>query len=252
MLQRFKKTLIVITITTLSCPALWGMTGLDIMARVEKNNKNLKTMSAEVLMIITNESGKRERNFYLLKKHHKKVTKSLIKFFLPTVIKGTSLLTHSTEGLAEKLQWIYLPALKSLQQITGNKKQESFMGSDFTYSDVAGRQLKQNSYTLIKEDEKYYYIKCIPKSASDPYSKLNILVDKKMYVPVRIVFYDRKGNRAKTLSNNKIKKIGPIFIVVEAIMKNHRAKSQTLLSVSNVKRNIPISDNTVGIKGLRQ
>ena len=223
------------------------------MKLVDKNNKNYQTMSSEVLMVIDRKGKKRERYFNHLKKYKNKLTKSLIKFYLPSTVKGTSLLTHSQDGADDNLQWIYLPALRSLQQIKGDKGKESFMGSDFTYADVAGRQISQDRHSLVKEDDKYYYIRSIPKKGDDLYSKINLLIDKEINVPLRVVFYNKKGEKIKTLKNdeNKIKKLGSLYMITESIMINHKVEGSTKLMVSNIKLNPPISDHDVGIKGLK-
>ena len=230
----------------------WGKTGNDVMKMVDKNNKNLKTMSSEVLMVIKSKQGVRKRNFYGLKKYKNNLTKSLIKFYLPTTVKGTALLTHLKDGQENKLQWMYLPALKATNRISGEKENDSFMGSDFTFSDVAGRQLNQDRHSLVKEDKKYYYVRSIPKKKSDIYSKINLLVSKKIPVPIRAVFYNRKGKKLKTLKNESIKKIGPMYVVDKAVMENHQTGGSTELLVSNIERNISLSDNDVGIKGLQK
>ena len=177
--------------------SLFAITGKEVIIRIDKNNKRIKTMSTEVLMTISNKQGKRERNFYHLKKYTGKITKSLIKFYLPTTVKGTSLLTHSKEGTVEKSQWIYFPALKNLQKIKGDREKESFMGSDFTYSDVSGRQVDQDRHKLIKEDKKYFYVQSVPRDKNDLYSKINLLVNKKTYTPFKIVFFDQSGKKLK-------------------------------------------------------
>ena len=249
MLSATIKAIILIGLTGNTANA---MSGQEIMQTVDKNNKNLKTMSSEVLMVIKGPNGTRERNFYHLKKYDKPLTKSLIKFYLPATVKGTSLLTHSEDGKEKNIQWVYLPALKSLNRISGDKEKDSFMGSDFTYSDVAGRQLNQDTHRLLKEDEKYYYIRSTPKRKEDLYSKINILVSKKAPIVLKAIFYDREGKKFKTLSNKKIKKIGPMYVVTKSIMKSHAINSSTTLDVSNIKKDISISDNDVGIKGIRK
>ncbi|MCY4644619.1 MAG: outer membrane lipoprotein-sorting protein [Bacteriovoracales bacterium] len=228
------------------------MSGLDVMKKVNANNQNFKTMSFEVLMTITRGKQTRERNFYNLKKYDGIVTKSLIKFYLPANIKGTSLLTHSYEKKNEKNQWIYLPALKSLSQIKGDKKKESFMGSDYTYSDVAGRQLYEDTHTLVKKDKKYYYIKSVPKDKNDLYSQINLTVKRKHPVVSKAVFFTKKG-KLKTLTNDpkSLRKIGPMYFFKRSIVVNNRTKGSTELELSAVKRNIPISDSDLGIKGLK-
>ena len=62
-----------------------------------------------------------------------------------------------------KSQWIYLPAFKSVKRLSSSDKNKSFMGSDFTYSDIAGRKLSQDNHTLIKTTDRFYYIESIPE-----------------------------------------------------------------------------------------
>ena len=45
------------------------------------------------------------------------------------------------------------------------------MGSDFTYSDIAG-QLSQDDHTLVKEDDAYFYVKSVPKQSQDSIIRL--------------------------------------------------------------------------------
>ena len=179
-------------------PAAFGLTGLEVMQMIDKNNKDFETMSSEVLMTIKDKEGnERSRNFVHLRKYKESMTKSRIKFYLPATVKGTALLTHSWDGETDNTQWIYLPALKALNQIKGNKKNESFMGSDFTYADVAGRQLNQDTHTLVKEDEKYYYVRSVPKNSEDAYSKISFLIGKDIPVPRKIIFYDKGRKKAQ-------------------------------------------------------
>ena len=229
-----------------------GITGFQVMKKVDQNNKKLKAMSSEVLMTILRGDDKRERNFYHLKKYQDGMSKSLIKFYLPSTIKGTSLLTHSQDHKNSKTQWIYLPALKSLTQITGDRENESFMGSDFTYSDVAGRQLGQDKHTLIKETPTNYLVKSVPKDKNDIYSKIILNISKKNFVPTKVNFYGKNGKSIKELKNNKIKKFGSLYLVTDAVMKSSRNQHETRLLVSEIKLNVPISDTTLGVKGLRR
>ena len=234
-------------------PLAQALSGLDIMKKVNANSQNFETLSSEVLMIIKRGEQTRERNFYNLKKYDGNVTKSIIKFYLPAKVKGTSLLTHSFDKENKKDQWIYFPALKSLNQIKGDKEKESFMGSDYTYSDVAGRQLHQDTHALVKEDEKYYYIKSIPKDKNDLYSQINLLVNKKRHVISKALFFTKEG-KLKTLTSDSesLGKLGPMYIYTRSIMVNHKTQGTTELQMSKVKRNIPIDDSDVGIKGLKK
>ena len=211
-------------------------------------------MSSEALMLIKRGSQTRKRNFYNLRKYDGNLTKSIIKFYLPAKVKGTSLLTQSYESKRKRDQWIYFPALKSLNKIGGNQEKESFMGSDYTYLDIAGRQLNQDKHTLVKQDEKYYYIKSIPQDKTDPYVQINLLVLKKP-VPIifKAIFFNSKG-KFKTLEYDitSLKKLGPMCLFSRSIMKNHKTQGTTELQVSDLKRNISLSDRALSIKALKK
>ena len=241
-----------ITVSASKARAKTAVTGLQVMKKVDENNKKLKTMSSEVLMTIVRGKDKRERNFYHLKKYKDGMSKSLIKFYLPSTVKGTALLTHSQDDEDSKTQWIYLPALKALTQITGDRENESFMGSDFSYSDVAGRQLGQDKHSLIKESSSHYRVQSVPKNKEDIYSKIILNISKKTFVPQSIIFYGKDGKKMKELKNNRVQKFDSAYVVVDAVMKNHKSQGETRLIVSEVEPNVPISDKSVGIKGLRK
>ena len=54
------------------------------------------------------------------------------------------------------------------------------------------------------------------------------------------------------MSNKSITKVDTTYVVTESVMENNQTGGSTMLNVSNIQRNIEISDNDVGIKGLRE
>ncbi len=235
----------------LCCLQVHAMSGIEIMKEVEARSKKYKTIQSEVFMKIENEGSLRERYFNSIKKQDKTSTKNLIKFYKPANIKGTALLTHSIKGQEDNTQWVYLPALKSTTQLSADKKNDSFMGSDFSYADVAGRQVEKDKHEKIKEDEKYFYIRSTPKK-EDVYSKLEIIVDRKIFVPLKVFFFNTEGETLKILTNKKIEKFGDLHLVTEALMENKQRNSQSTLQVSNIVLDQNVTDNQVGLKGLTE
>jgi hypothetical protein len=64
----------------------------------------------------------------------------LIRFTYPNDIKGTAFLVwEHPEGEDER--FLFLPALGRVRRITGAEAQDNFVGSDFTYEDISGREL---------------------------------------------------------------------------------------------------------------
>ena len=72
----------------------------------------------------------------------------LIRFLFPNDIKGTGFLVLEHPG-ADDERFLYLPALGRVRRIAGEEKQDSFVGSDFTYEDIGGRELTDYAYAIV-------------------------------------------------------------------------------------------------------
>ncbi|MEC8677252.1 MAG: outer membrane lipoprotein-sorting protein [Candidatus Margulisiibacteriota bacterium] len=235
------------------CLPIFGLTGLDVMALVQEESRKRSTREAVVDMIILDSKGReRARYFNYWTKFKKNSEKSLIKFFRPTNVKGTSLLTHSSSAEGEKSQWIYLPAFKSVKQLSSSDKNKSFMGSDFSYSDIAGRKLNQDNHRLIKETPDNYYIESIPNDLDAAiYSKIRYIISKELNIVKKAIFYDKEGNKLKSLTSINVSKINGVNVVMGSEMVNHQTDGKTMLTVVSMKVGYSIKDDFFSVKGLK-
>ena len=232
---------------------IMSLTGFDVMTLVQKETQKKSTRKAVVDMkIYDDENRERLRFFNYWTKYREDREDSLIKFFRPKNVKGTSLLTNSDKKKDSKNQWIYLPAFKSVKRLSSSDKNKSFMGSDFTYSDIAGRKLTQDNHKLIKETDRYYYIESIPVNMEESiYSKIRYIISKKYNVVIKAIFYDVVGEKLKTLSNSKISIVNDVNVVMYSEMVNHKTKGRTLLNVKSIDVGLKIKDDSLSIKGLK-
>ena len=232
----------------MSSYSVFALSGLEVMQEVDNRSKQYQTQIADVYMKISQEDSTKNRYFKNIKKINKNLEKSLIRFYKPAKIKNTVLLTHKNET---KTQWLYLPAFKTINRINTKNQNNSFMGSDFSYADIAGRKINEDTHTKIKEDAKYFYVQSIPKDSEDIYSKIELIISKKLYIPLRVTFYNKNNQRLKRLTNKKIENFGVMNLVTVAIMKNYLRNSKTKLEISNVVFDKPVSDNEVGLRGIK-
>ena len=235
----------------------YALSGKQIMELVKKEAEIHKNMKSNIIMkIVSKKNKERKRTFFLKKKiiisSKKKETKSLIKFTKPSSVKHTGLLTHNIEGKEKKNQWIYLPALKSVRRLGSSDKNKSFMGSDFTFSDIAGRTIDQDSHKKIDESNKIYIVESIPKDKKDIYSKIVYEIDKKLNIPITIKFYNQKGDLLKILENSKIENIEGMNIAKYAVMKNKLSNGYTILEINTIDVTLKISNNDVGMRALNK
>ena len=49
-------------------------------------------------------------------------------------------------------RWLYVPALKLVRRIAASDKHTSFVGSDFSYEDVSGREPEDDTHKLLREE----------------------------------------------------------------------------------------------------
>jgi len=237
----------------LICFPVFAITGLDVMTNVQTESRKNSTREAVVDMLILDDKGrKRERYFNYWTKFDDKSEQSLIKFFKPKNIKGTALLTRSDFKQDQKFQWIYLPAFKSVKQLSSTDKNKNFMGSDFSYSDIAGRKLSQDTHQLIKETPTNYYIESIPVDLSQSsYSKIRYIISKEFNVIIKAIFYDLDGKKLKTLTNSKVSDNNGVYIVMSSEMQNHQTNGQTILNVVSMKVGYAIKDDFFSVEGLK-
>ncbi|MEK9657541.1 MAG: outer membrane lipoprotein-sorting protein [bacterium] len=235
---------------------LQAITGYEVMKKVHDQDNLLRTKIMKVSMkIIDSKERVRTRFFRLWKKHdqdkNQDISTSMIKFFKPDKVKGTSLRTVSNEGSGVSHQWVYFPALKSLKQLKTEDKNKSFMGSDFNYSDIAGRRLSQDTHTLVVEKKSYYIVQSIPKDNKEQYSKLMFKIDKKNFVVQQVNFYNHKGTKFKSLKNEKFSTVQDVLVAVFSVMENHSSGGRTILEVQDIEANMAIGEDILGFQGLK-
>ncbi len=233
-------------------PGAWAISGDEVMRKVQDQARIHKTQKYDVYMeVFDSKDRKRERFFTSWKKVKGAASKSLVRFYQPADIKNTGLLSHGNDNRLGADQWIYLPAFKSVKKLSGADKHNSFMGSDFSNADVAGRTLKEDKHELLNEDDNAYYVVSLPVSAKDQYSKLEYKIHRDIFVPLEVIFYDRKGQKLKTLSNRKIRKVKGMYVVVESEMRNLQKNSRTNILIRSTDVGLRLNDSLFTTKGLR-
>lgn len=232
-------------------PSLLALTGLQVMEDVERNSQAHKNRTFEVEMVVKDKSGKSRSKVFRMTSKSKGAdnAKTKIVFLGPPDVKGTAILTHKEpESTA---QWMWLPALRSLKQIKGEEKNTSFMGSDYTKSDIAGRRSHQDEHSLLTSQDGYHFIESIPKEKDALYAKLKYKVHAKTSVVSQVEFFDKEGSKMKTLKTQKVKKVGSAYIITKSTMTNHGRGGETVLTVSEVDVQSPIEEREVGLASLR-
>ena len=214
--------------------------GLQIARKVEQFNDGFKTETATMEMVLVNAHGDRTT-----RKLRSQVMeqggdgdRSRIEFEAPADVKGTRMLTW-THKQGDDDQWLFLPAINRVKRISAGSKSGSFMGSEFAYEDLGSQELDKYKHKLVGEEvlagRKSWKIERKPLDARSGYSKQVQWIDQQYMAPLKVEYFDRKGELLKTATFTKYQKYGKWFRADVLTMVNHQTKKESHLTWTNHK-----------------
>ncbi|MDI6450914.1 outer membrane lipoprotein-sorting protein [Anaerobaca lacustris] len=214
--------------------------GLAIATEADRRERGYGDSTANLRMVLRNKQGQtseRELRIRTLEVENDG-TRSLCIFDTPPDVKGTILLTHAHKE-ADDDQWLFLPALRRIRRIAAQNKSGSFMGSEFSYEDIATQELGKHTYRWLR-DEVYdgndcYVIERTPvDKANSGYSRQVAWLDKEHYRTWKVDYYDRKNDLLKTLTFKDYRKYAERFWRATRMdMVNHQTGKSTILTWSD-------------------
>jgi outer membrane lipoprotein-sorting protein len=159
--------------------------------------------------------------------------KSLSIFDEPADVKGTAMLTWS-HGLKADSQWLYLPALKRVKRINSRNKSGPFMGSEFAFEDLSSQEIEKYTYRYLADEScgemQCYKMERKPAYKYSGYTKQIVWLDKEAFRAVKVDFYDRKGDKLKTLESEGFTQyLGHYYRSNKMTMTNHLNGKFTVL-----------------------
>src|SRR4030066_611754 len=187
--------------------------GTDIMEKEQQAFYSPgKDMKAEIRMeLITAAGEKRIRVLTMLRWNDPKSKgqKYFLYFREPADVRGMTFMVWKYP-LKESDRWIYVPSIDLVRRIAARDARSSFVGSDFTYEDVSGRNIAADTHTLIREEKlgdiDCYVVESVPKEPID-YVKRISWVDKIAFLPLKEEYYDVQNQLARLFTADKIEEI---------------------------------------------
>ena len=220
-----------------------GEKGLSIAKEADRRDLGFGDSTVELKMVLKNRHGQtstRELRIDTLEIPDENVgDKSLIRFDRPRDVKGTALLTF-TKILEPDDQWLYLPALRRVKRISSANKSGPFMGSELAFEDLTSQEVKKFKYKWLRDEPcsklQCFVVERYPQYENSGYAKQIAWYDKREYRPMKIVFYDRKGDLLKTLVFfNYQKYLGKYWRAHRLYMENHQTNKSTELIYEKYK-----------------
>ncbi len=183
---------------------------------------------------------------------------TLTRFHAPAEVRNEGILiVENATGKNDVL--LYLPNFKKIRRVESQQQSGSFMGSVFSYSDIATPHVDDFEYKVQKEEkcptaeaagQTCYVVECAP--ANDDikertgYNKSVVWVRKDNFMSVHGEYYDLEGTLFKKLDASQVKIVdakNKKWLAHHVEIRNLKSHDYTKLDFSNVKVNSGIPDS---------
>jgi hypothetical protein len=189
----------------------------------------------------------RDRALSLLTLRRPAGDRSLIRFTYPNDIRGTGFLVwEHPQGDDER--FLYLPSLGRVRRIAGSEAQESFVGSDFSYEDIGGREFDDYTYDenaswpSPQGPRPAYRLESRRKDTSVEFPRVVSLVLKDSFVVVQVDIYNRRNEKQKVYIVKRLEQVQGIWTVLESVMTNDLDRTRTELVVEKIAYNTGLTE----------
>lgn len=222
-----------------------------------------KDFKVRVMMkLITKGGQERVREMTMLRKNYGEAggeQRYLIYFFQPSDVRDMTFMVYKYPAKDDD-RWLFIPALNMVRRVAAQDKRSSFVGSDFTYEDVSGRDIEDDTHEFIKIEEvagspclqkECYKVKSTPKAPLDYSYKLS-WIDKTNFLPLKEEYYDRRGELYRVFTADEIKDVQGFPTVTKRTMKNLQTGHRTEVTFTKVEYNAGLEDDAFTERYLRK
>ena len=180
--------------------------------------------------------------------------KSLIKILKPKKEKGLATLR------VDKNVWNYMPKVKRVVKIPSSMMSSSWMGSHFTNDDLVKQSRMTEDYTFsitfegTREGKDIIEITCIPnKDAAVVWGKVEVIVFRDDYIPIRMIYYDEDLLLSRTLEFTDIRTMnGKMIPTLMSISPADEPNESTIVRWEEIQFDVSIEDEFFSLRKLQQ
>ncbi|MBW2148504.1 MAG: outer membrane lipoprotein-sorting protein [Deltaproteobacteria bacterium] len=231
----------------LTVSSAWAMTGDEVLKKSEDAMNAPQDREADLTMTLVDKDGKKKER--TLKIFQKGEDLRLIRFLAPADVEGVGFLVLSDEEM-----YLYMPAFGKVRRIASHVKNENFMGTDFTYDDMASTTYTEDySAEIVEEDDTFYVLDCTPRPDSDvDYFKVKMWINKTTFMPEKVEFYKKGMKLLKVMKNSEIEQVDgywtPKHVEMEDVIDNHK----TIMEMKSIKHDQGLKDSYFSQRQLKR
>lgn len=216
--------------------------------------------SAQLLMKVYRKGSDKpiSKLFYMLRKDLAEGGEQLFftYFVRPSDIKRTTFLVKKYID-ADDYRRLYIPASDKILAIAGSRKQDPFMGSDFSYEDVSGRHFSKDNHSMEGEEtynnRAVFVTVSVPKVREDKIARMKAWIDKETYIPLKVEFYNHDNQVYKIYESGSIQTVSGFPTIMKRTMTSplEGTRTEILVNPKKVQYNIGLEEELFSERSLK-
>ena len=187
-----------------------ALSGRDILDQVSERHDQAYEFEIQDMILVDKAGNKEQREMHRYKRDLSAGSSRYVSIFLaPSGIKGVSLLTWKHADRDDD-QWMFLPAYgKKMKRIAKGGRKNYFMGTDYTFEDLAAEEKDKFSYQRLADEQQNGIALFVVKSTAidktskkqTAYAFRKLWISQETFLVMRIDFFDRRERLIKRQIN---------------------------------------------------
>lgn len=208
------------------------------------------------MTLINQQGGERKRELTMLRKNMGSggEQRYYMYFHAPPDVRGTTFLVWKYP-VKDDDRWIFIPAIKLVRRIAASDRRSSFVGSDFTYEDISGRDVSDETHTLLRsetlEDRPCYVLESRPVAGTG-YARRVSWIDSEHWIPLKEEYFDGREQKIRVFSADRVEEIGGHWTATRRTMRTLQTGQRTEVTFQDVSYDQGLPDNLFTERALRE
>ncbi len=213
-------------------------------------------LKARIKMTLTTRDGQqRLRELTMLRNNYPAgEQKYFLYFHSPADVSGTTFMVYKYPN-REDDRWLFIPALNLVQRVAARDSRSSFVGSDFSYEDVSGRDIEADTHRVVRTEalgsRQTVVIESVPTREAD-YAKKLSWIDQTTFLPLKDEYYDIQGALYKIFTADEIRDVQGWPTATRRTMTNVKTGHKTEVVYETVVYNVGLGDDIFTERALRR
>lgn len=232
-------------------------TGDQVLAQMKAALEPDKSSVRRMQMTVIQDKERRSFTLAQARKRLADGARSLIVLLEPDAAKGLAyLMAEKGPGREDNTEWIYIPVVRRVRELTPAETFTGFLESDFTYADLGLLDLSTTNKLLGTESiggKKAFKVESIPDERVRQwyFARIVTWVDADTLLPVKREFVSPSGLTFKVETFESVSRVDGIPTPFKITMQNLPAGTSTELQVTDLSYGLEIPDDFFGKDKLR-